>query len=283
MKLNFKISLLIVCLLLCGCAPGKRAIQIKGSDTMVNLEQAWAEEFMRVHPDHPVAITGGGSGTGVASLINKTADLAACSREMKKKEIQMAHVRKVYPYEILVAFDGIAIVVSPKNPIIHLSKQQLSDIFTDKINNWAQLGGNNKKIVALSRDRNSGTHVFFLEEIVKMGDKKNKNEFARDILMMPSSQAIVEEVAANSSAIGYIGLGYMEKRLKVVSISKDSAAKPVYPTIASIISKQYPISRPLYFYSNKKPKDKIKAFIDFALSKAGQKIVGQMDFVPLYH
>ena len=283
MKLNFKILLLIVCLLLYGCAPGKRAIQIKGSDTMVNLEQAWAEEFMRIHPDHPVAITGGGSGTGVASLINKTADLAACSREMKKKEIQMANDRKVYPYEILVAFDGIAIVISPKNPIRSLSKQQLSDIFSDKITNWKQLGGFDKKIVALSRDRNSGTHVFFLEEIVKMGDKKNKNEFARDVLMMPSSQAIVEEVVANSSAIGYIGLGYIEKRLKVVPISKENTSNPVFPTIASIISKQYPISRPLYFYSNKKPKDKVLTFIEFALSKAGQNIVKLMDFVPLYH
>lgn len=262
-----------------GCGGGGRAIQIKGSDTMVNLAQSWAEEFMKVHPDMTIAVTGGGSGTGIASLINKTTDIAECSRSMEPKEINLAKKNNVNPHEAAVAYDGIAIVVSQGNPINKLSIKQLSDIFSGKINNWKDLGGENQKVVALSRDRNSGTHVFFLEQVVKLGKKKNPEEFAKDVLMMPSSQAIVEEVAGNSAAIGYIGLGYISKRLKTISIAKTGSY--VYPTIKTVANHTYPISRPMYLYTNGAPEGGIKTFVDFVLSREGQKIVKEMDFVPI--
>jgi len=278
-SLLFMVSLLVFTL--AGCGGGRKAIQIKGSDTMVNLAQAWAEEFMKVHPDLSVAVTGGGSGTGVAALINGTTDIAQCSRNMEQKEIVTAKKRGVEPKEIHVANDGITLVVHPSNPISKLTEAQLSDIYTGKIKNWNDLGGKNLNIVALSRDRNSGTHVYFLEHVVKLGDKKNKNEFAQNILMMPSSQAIIEEVNNNPSAIGYVGLGYLTPKEKALAIAKDAKGPYVIPSIKTVINGRYPIARSLLFYTNGKPKADIKQFIDFVLSPAGQKIVLKMDFVSL--
>ena len=157
----------------------------------------------------------------------------------------------------------------------------MSDIYIGKIKNWKEVGGQDKKIVALSRERNSGTHVFFAEHVVKLGDTKNKNEFAPGVLMMPSSQAIVEEVTANSSAIGYVGLGYLTNKEKALSIAKAEGSSYVLPTVATVTSSKYPISRSLLFYTNGEPTDEVKTFIDFVLSDEGQKIVLKMDFVPI--
>jgi phosphate transport system substrate-binding protein len=259
-----------------GCARnGSQAVQIKGSDTMVNLGQAWAEAFMKVHPEIPIAVTGGGSGTGIAALISNSTDIAQASRQMEKKEIEMAKKKGIEPKEFHVANDGITIVVNPSNPVKNLTIKQLSDIFTGKIVNWKQVGGPDKKIVALSRERNSGTHVFFLEHVVKMGDLKSKNEFAAHVLMMPSSQAIVEEVSSNSAAIGYFGLGYLSDKEKAVAV------EGVLPSIKTVANRTYPISRSLFLYTNGQPTGKIKSFIDFAFSPEGQKIVLKMDFVPV--
>lgn len=272
---------LLTGLILAGCSAGRRALQVKGSDTMVNLAQAWTEEYMKINPDQPVAVTGGGSGTGIASLINRSADIALCSREMKKKEIKIAEDRGVHPHEIQVANDGIAVVASPKNPVDQLTLKQLSDIFAGKIKNWNELGGPDRKIVALSRDRNSGTHVFFLEHVVKLQKKDQSREFASDVLMLPSNQAIVEEVAGSLGAIGYIGLGYMENRLKAVAVAKEQGSNYVIPSNRTVLNGTYPISRSMLFYTNGEPKDNVKAFIDFVLSPAGQKVVLSMDFVPI--
>lgn len=275
-------SLLILLLVLSvgilasGCARnGSQAVQIKGSDTMVNLGQAWAEAFMKVHPEIPIAVTGGGSGTGIAALISNSTDIAQASRQMEKKEIQMAEKNGVNPKEFHVADDGITVVVNPSNPVNKLTIKQLSDIFTGKITNWKQVGGPDKNIVVLSRERNSGTHVFFLEKIVKMGDLKSKNEFATHVLMMPSSQAIVEEVSSNSAAIGYFGLGYLSGKEKAIAV------EGILPSIKTVANRTYPISRSLQFYTNGVPKGKIKSFIDFVFSPEGQKIVLKMDFVPV--
>lgn len=262
------------------CGAPKKAIQIKGSDTMVNLAQGWAEAFMLKNPDVAVAVTGGGSGTGVAALISNTCSIAQSSREIKNKEIEMAEKRGVEPKEFIVANDGIALIVHPLNPISQLTIQQLSDIYTGKIKNWKEFNGPNQKIVALSRDRNSGTHVFFLEEVVKMGDKKSPAEFAADVLMMPSSQAVIEEVSSNPEAIGYVGLGYVTKSQKIVAVAKDFTFPYVLPAIETVRSKQYPISRSLLFYTNGEPQGQLKSFIDFVLSKEGQQVVLDMDFIP---
>jgi len=282
---NWKFGLVIVSWLLviavAGCGGGRKAIQVKGSDTMVNLGQAWAEDFMEINPAVSIAITGGGSGTGIAALLSGATDIAQASRNMEPKEIEQAKGKGINPKEIHVANDGITIVVNPANPVNKLTIQQLSDIFTGKTKNWKEVGGLDQKIVALSRERNSGTHVFFLEHVVKLGDKKNKNEFAPEVLMMPSSQAIVEEVKANPSAIGYVGLGYLTPKEKALAIAKDRSFAYVVPSIRTVTSKQYPISRSLLFYTNGEPSGEVKSFIDFVLSAAGQKIVLKMDFVPI--
>lgn len=264
-----------------GCGGARKAIQIKGSDTMVNLTQAWAEAFMKINPTVSLAITGGGSGTGIAALINSSTDIAQCSRDMEKKELGMARNKGVNPFQIHVANDGITLIVNKSNPVSRLTIQQLSDIFSGKIKNWKEVGGPNKNIVALSRERNSGTHVFFLEHVVKLGDKKNSREFSPSVLMMPSSQAIVEEIIGNSSAIGYVGLGYLTDREKALVISRDGRSPYVEPTVKTVLNKQYPISRALYFYTNCEPSGEVKSFIDFVLSEEGQKIVLKMDFVPV--
>jgi phosphate transport system substrate-binding protein len=268
-------------LLIGGCSRSEKALQIKGSDTMVNLAQAWAEEFMNRNPDIPVAVTGGGSGTGIAALIARSTDIAQCSREIKEKEIMLAEKNGVEPAEFHPANDGIAVVVHPSNPINKLTIKQLSDIFTGKITNWKQVGGVDAQIVPLSRERNSGTHVFFLEEVVKLGQKKNPNEFAAGVLMMPSSQTIAEEITGNPSAIGYFGLGYLTGKQKALAIARKEGGPFVLPTIITIKNRTYPISRSLLFYTNGRPEGKIKKFIDFTLSPEGQKIVLKMDFVPI--
>ncbi len=280
-KIGLFLIVLFVAFSLVSCGRGKKAIQIKGSDTMVNLGQAWAEEFMKKNPDISVAVTGGGSGTGIAALINVTTDIAECSRAMKEKEIKLANKKGINPYETRVANDGIVVVVAPQNPIEKLTIKQLSDIFSGKITNWKDVGGPDQKIVVLSRDRNSGTHVFFLEEVVKLGNKKSPNEFAKGVLMMPSNQAIVEEVSGNPTAIGYIGLGYLNERLKAIAVAKDKTSPYVVPTVRTVSNKSYPISRALYIYTNGEPIGEIKTFVDFVLSDQGQEIVLDMDFVPL--
>jgi phosphate transport system substrate-binding protein len=248
---------------------------------MVNLAQAWAEEYMNENPLESMAVTGGGSGTGIAALIAGATDIAESSRNMQQKEIKLAEARGVRPKEIQVASDGITMVVHLSNPVNKLTRQQLSDIYTGKVKNWKDLGGLDQKIVALSRERNSGTHVFFLEHVVKLGDKKNKNEFFPEVLMMPSSQAIIEEVQGNPQAIGYVGLGYLTSKEKALSIAKDDKSPYVYPTIQTVNKNLYPISRSLLFYINGEPNQRTRPFIDFVLSPKGQAIVLEMDFVPV--
>jgi len=275
------LAVILVAVSLAGCGGGNKAIQIKGSDTMVNLGQAWSEDFMKSNPVVSIAITGGGSGTGIAALIGGSTDIAQSSRNMEPKEIEQAKKKGVNAKEIHVANDGITLVVNPANPVGKLTIQQLSDIFTGKIKNWQELGGQDQPIVALSRERNSGTHVFFVEHVIKLGDKKNKNEFAPSVLMMPSSQAIVEEVISNSAAIGYVGLGYLTNKEKACAIAKNAGAAYVCPSIQTVLNKSYPISRSLLFYTNGEPSGEVKAFVDYVLSPEGQKIVLKMDFVPV--
>jgi phosphate transport system substrate-binding protein len=259
----------------------KNSIQIKGSDTMVNLGQAWAEKFMEGNPGNFIAVTGGGSGTGLSSLISSTCDAAMSSRNIKEKEIALANKRDVYPYEIKVALDGLAVVVNPENPVDKLTMDQLAGIFSGKLSNWKEVGGADERIVVLSREVNSGTHVYFKEHVLRKMSKTSKEEFSPGALMLSSSQAIADEVAGNSSAVGYYGMGYISDKHKPVSIAKDAQSPYVAPTIENIINGSYPISRPLLLYTNGEPQGLIKKFIDFALSNEGQEIVRATDFVPV--
>jgi len=259
----------------------KSSIQIKGSDTMVNLGQAWAEAFNKKNPEVNVAVTGGGSGTGIAALIAGTADIAECSRTMKEKEIDKAKQNGITPVEFTVALDGLAVVVHPDNPVSKLTIDELADIFIGKITNWKQLGGKDLAIVILSREVNSGTHVYFKEHVLRKGNEKGTEEFSPMALLMPSSQAIADEIAQNPNAIGYYGMGYISKQQKVVAVAKDKNSLYVEPKIENVKSGKYPISRPLLMYTKGEPQGAVKEFIDFVLSPEGQEIVLKIDFVPI--
>lgn len=257
------------------------SLQIKGSDTMVNLGQAWAEEFMMKHPEASIAVTGGGSGTGIASLINGTCDVAEASREMKPQELDIAKQNGRDVREYKVAIDAVAVVVNPSNPVKELTIEQMSRIYTGEYTNWKELGGKDQKILALSRERNSGTHVFFLEHVVRKGNEKGPEQFAPPVLMLPSSQAIIEEVAQSEGTIGYVGLGYVSPRVKPLGVSKSPEGPFIHPTMGTALDGAYPLARHLLFYTATEPHGIEKTFIDFVLSDEGQKIVETMDFVPL--
>ncbi len=256
-------------------------LQIKGSDTMLNLVQAWAERYMEINETEFLAVTGGGSGTGIAGLIAGTCDIAMTSRSVKKKESELAERRGVTPAEIKVAIDGLAVVVNPVNPVSRLTMDQLAGIYTGKIPNWKDVGGSDETIVILSREVNSGTHVYFKEHVLQRGDPKNREEYSPKTLLLSSSQAIADEVAGNTGAIGYYGMGYVTPAQKPVSIAEDDRTPFEEPTVGNVVKGIYPISRPLFFYTHGTPQGKVKKFLDFALSKEGQKIVVENDFVPV--
>ena len=278
----FAASLALVAAAAGASAPqNAKAVQIKGSDTMVNLGQAWAEAFSKRTPGVNIAVTGGGSGTGITALVNGTCDIAESSRAMEDKEIKQAEAKGIKPNQEKVALDGIAIVVHPKNPVKNLTIDQLREIFMGNIENWKVLGGANKPIVILSREVNSGTHIFLKEHVLRRGVAKGPEEFSPSALMMSSSQAIADEVAGNENAVGYYGMGYISPKQKVIAVAKDAKSPFIEPTIDNVKSNLYPISRPLFLYTNGTPQGVIKDFIDFVYSKDGQEIVKKLDFVPV--
>jgi len=257
------------------------SMQIKGSDTIVNLIQAWAEKIVEKNPSYNLGVTGGGSGTGFAALINGTCDIAMSSREIEEKELAMAAEKNVVPVEYMVGLDGLAILIHRNNPVTELTLEQLRGIFMAKITNWKEVGGEDRRIVILSRESNSGTHLFFKEHVLRHHDKKAKDEFAPRALLMPSSQAIYDEVAQNPNALGYVGMGFISDRVKAVSVAVDENSDYYYPNSQNVIMGKYPISRPLYLYTNGQPQGVAREFIDYALSEEGQRIVEETDFVPL--
>jgi phosphate transport system substrate-binding protein len=253
----------------------------KGSDTLVNLALAWAEKYHELHPEVEISVTGGGSGTGIAALINKTVDIANASRQIAPGEQQQARTNGVDPVEDIVARDAIAIVVNPSNPVNHLTIQQLSEIYSGKINNWNEVGGEDRVIVRLSRETNSGTHVFFLENVIRMGDPKNKTLFSTDTLLLPSSEGITAETRDNPNAIGYDGLGYVTPEVKVVSVGASDAGPFIMPSADSVNNGQYPIARDLYMYTDGQPTGAVAEYINWIMTKEAQDIVTQLGFVPI--
>lgn len=279
---------LLLMLVTAGCASGPVAqaeaeatavIQNKGSDTLVNLALAWAENYMTVHPDVRLSVTGGGSGTGIAAMINGTVDIANASRGMKEEERAAAQANGITPVEFTVARDAIAIVVNPSNPVQGLTLQQISDIYMNKITNWREVGGEDRPIVLLSRESNSGTYVYFLEHVIRLG-QSNDDLFSPDTLLMPSSEGISAEVRQNPNAIGYDGLGYVTPDQKMVPVAADAAGPYVLPSVATVNDGSYPISRPLYMYTAGQPQGQVKAYMDWILGD-GQALVATLGFVPL--
>jgi phosphate transport system substrate-binding protein len=258
-----------------------KTIENKGSDTLVNLALAWAEAYMKLQPEVRISVTGGGSGTGIAAMINGTVDIANASRAMKPEEIAAAEANGITPVEFVVARDAIAVVVHPSNPVGRLTLQQISAIYTGKITNWSQVGGEDRPIVLLSRESNSGTYVYFLENVIRLGDNKSDLLFSPDTLLMPSSEGISTEVRQNPNAIGYDGLGYVTSDQKMVAVARDAAGPYVLPAVGTVNDGSYPISRPLYMYTAGQPTGEEKAYLDWILSE-GQALVLQLGFVPLH-
>lgn len=255
-------------------------IENKGSDTLVNLALAWAEAYMPIRPDVRISVTGGGSGTGIAAMINGTVDIANASRAMKPVEIEAAKENGIYPIKFAVARDAIAVVVHPSNPIDGLTLGQVSDIFTGKINNWEEVGGEDRPIVLLSRESNSGTYVYFLENVIRVGEKDSELLFSPDTLLMPSSEGISAEVRQNRNAIGYDGLGYVTPDQKMVAIARDGNSPYVLPSVQTVNDGSYPISRLLYMYTAGEPKGQVKAYLEWVMGD-GQSLVSDLGFVPL--
>lgn len=257
-----------------------RYIENKGSDTIVNLALAWAEKYQGEHADVRISVTGGGSGTGIAALINNTVDIANASRKIKEEEIAEAKSKGVEPVEHIIARDAIAVIVNPENPVNELTLQQISDIYSGKITNWSDVGGEDRPIVKLSRETNSGTHVYFLETVLRLGNKEDKTLFSMDTLLLPSSEGIISEVRDNPNAIGYDGLGYVPEDLKMIAIAKEAGGTYVLPSIETVNDKSYAIARDLYMYTNGEPSGVVKEYLDWILSDEAQQIVADLGFVP---
>lgn len=278
--------------LLIGCSSANNAsdssappetiyIENKGSDTIVNLALAWAERYHQINPDVSISVTGGGSGTGIAALMNGTVDLANASRSIKAEEIEAIKANGAEPVEFVIARDAIAIVINPENPVDELTLQQISDIYSGKITNWQEVGGENRPIVRLSRETNSGTHVYFLEEVLRLGDKTNETFFSPETLLLPSSEGIGTEVRQNPNAIGYDGLGYVTHDMKVVAVARAAGGAYVMPSAETVNRGEYPIARDLYMYTSGQPTEVIAAYLTWIQSPDAQEIVTELGFVPI--
>ncbi|MEO0074391.1 MAG: PstS family phosphate ABC transporter substrate-binding protein [candidate division WOR-3 bacterium] len=250
---------------------------VKGSDTMLNLTQRLAEAFSASRPDITVSITGGGSGVGINALTNRECHIANASRKIKSKEISVARSNSVNPVELTIAMDALSVIVNASNPVSRLTIQQLGAIYRGEITNWKQLGGPDRRIVLYGRQPNSGTYVFFREEVVK-------GEYATVMRQMNGNAQIVEGVKADAGAIGYVGLGYIKDvdGFKPVAIARTGADEYVSPTeTEKVYAGRYPLTRPLYQYTNGKPRGDVRALIEFELSPAGQKIAEEEGFLPV--
>ena len=262
----------------------KVTIQNAGSDTMVNLAQAWAESYASLEQKISVEVSGGGSGTGIAALINGTVDIANCSRSMKPSEIEKA-VQNTgkEPKEFIVGFDALAVYVHKENPLEKISLQQLADIYGEQgqMTTWSKLdiqyaACKSDEIIRVSRQSNSGTYVYFREAILgKTGDFKLGS---RDL---HGSKDVVELVANTPCAIGYSGMGYATDHVKMLKVSKKDGEQAAGPSVENTLNGTYPIARPLYIYSLGEPSGDIKKYLDWILSEAGQSIVSKSGYVPV--
>lgn len=292
-KFGFILIILILCLTACGSTAGSNAsnpgsssqsqyIDNKGSDTIVNLALAWAEKYQTIKPEVRISVTGGGTGTGLTALINKSVDIANASRQIKAEELDAAKKVGLNPQEFVIARDAIAVIVNPENPVDELTLAQLSAIYRGEITNWKEVGGEDRPIVRLSRETNSGTHVFFLETVIRLGNKEDKTIFSANTLLLPSSEGIISEVKENPNAIGYDGLGYVTSEVKMLAVSSlKTPAVYVLPSAATVADGSYMISRNLYMYTEDVPTGEIKTYLEWIMSPEAQQIVKDLGFVPI--
>ncbi len=266
----------IVLALVAAVAPvlASAAVTVKGSDTMVILAQRWAEAYMKQHPQKRVEVTGGGSGVGIAALVNGTTDIADASRPIKDEEKAKVRERyKVLPTETAVARDGVAVYVNEANPIQQLTPEQLRRMYTGDVTNWKDVGGADAPIVLYSRENSSGTYVFFKEHVLRNDD------YAATAQTLPGTAAVVNAVAKEKNGIGYGGAAYAKGVKEVPILGADGQAHR--PTAQEVLSGKYPLSRPLFMYTRGAPTGEAKAFIDFCLSPGGQAIVKDVGYFPI--
>lgn len=252
-----------------------RPVTIKGSDTMVILGQRWAEHYMGAHPGAVVQVTGGGSGTGIAALINGTTDICQSSRPMKDTErAQMKTKFGREPDEVLVARDGLAVYVNEANPLSEITLAQVRSIYQGEVQNWKALGGPDAPILLYSRENNSGTYAYFKEHVLDGGD------FSARAQTLPGTAAVVNAVSKDANGIGYGGDAYATG-VKLLGLKKDDGTPAVLPSDATIHDGSYPLSRGLFFYLRGEPTAEAKTFIDFCLSAEGQKLVTEVGYFPI--
>ncbi|MGH7726554.1 MAG: phosphate ABC transporter substrate-binding protein [Candidatus Eiseniibacteriota bacterium] len=269
------VGVALLALLGSGCGGGSRPknVTVKGSDTMVILGQRWADMYMKAHPGSAVAVTGGGSGTGIAALINGTIDIAQSSRAMKDEEKQQfAEKAGGPPQEIAVARDGVTVYVHSSNPLTTISMEQLKGIYTGAIKNWSDVGGPDKPIVVYSRENNSGTYVFFKEHVLGGAD------FSPTAATLPGTAAVVNAVTQDPGGIGYGGIAYGSgiKHLAIL----DAGGQPIEPKEATILDGSYPLSRPLYWYVSPKAPKEATDLVAWVQSPEGQAVIKDVGYFP---
>jgi phosphate transport system substrate-binding protein len=270
----FLISILTA-MVISGVSLGEEKITVKGSDTMVILGQRWAELYMARHPDVIIQVTGGGSGTGISALINGTTDICNASRPMKDSEKEKLRERfGSRGVEIKCALDGVSLYVNESNPVKALTLDQIKGVYTGKITNWKQVGGKDAKIILYSRENNSGTYVYFKEEVL------NNEDYAASALNLPGTAAVVNAVAKDKNGIGYGGAAY-GKGIREIGVKKDASSPTYVPNRDNIKSGKYPISRFLFIYVKSRPTGAIKNYIDWILGDEGQSIVTEVGYFPL--
>lgn len=250
-----------------------QAQRIKGSDTVLPLSQKEAENYMKNNPASTVTVTGGGSGVGISALLEGTTDIAQASRKIKFDEKRKLQESGKTAKEVIVAYDALAVVVHPSNKVVNLTREQLEGIFTGKIKNWKELGGEDMKIVPYARETSSGTYEFFKESVLK-----NKN-YMNGIMSMPATGSIIQSISQTKGAIGYVGLAYLNKEVKAIHVSYDKGLTYTEPSVGNAKSKVYPIVRPLIYYYESGSEKVVKPFIDYVLSGDGQKIVSEIGFI----
>lgn len=292
MKTSFALrrfaGLFLVLLLLSGCSrpenrrSGRVVLENKGSDTLVNVAQAWAEAYRDVNPNIAIAVTGGGSGTGIAALINGTVDIANSSRAIKDSELEQARANGNEPVEFVVGYDALAVYVHQDNPLTSLTIAQLAEIYGEggSIDRWSDLGVtvpgcSSDEIIRVSRQNNSGTYVYFREAV--LGENRDFKLGSRD---MHGSKDVVDLVEKTPCAIGYSGLAYATPHVKMLAIAADENSEPVAPSVETAVNGSYPIARPLFMYTLGEPEGAVKEYLDWVRSDEGQCIILEKGYAP---
>jgi len=260
-------------------ATSATTIQAKGSDTLLQVAQAWAEEYKKAHPDVDVSVTGGGSGTGFKAMVDGTADIANSSREIKDEETKACADKGITLKENLVGYDGIAVIVNKANALESISIDDLSNLYVGNTKDWSGLDGKGE-VVLVSRDSTSGTYEYFKEHVIQKNGDDKARDYAASALKVPSNEQVREQVAKSEGAIGYIGLGYVDDSVKVLGILNDKG-EPVKPTIEGVKDGSYPISRPLFCYTKSDASQQVQDYLEWVLGPEGQAIVAAEDFVPV--